>query len=152
MNREPQSGSDSTAVAGLLERPPATTASLHVHGAIAARGGQLAAEVLSFPDFRSARVKALKAQIAAGTYNVPAPKVAAALLDSMLERERVDAGSTVARTPAAPRLITLPAKIFHFDFHFDFDFHFSFQRPGVPGHAAAAYNRPRVHASLIWIG
>jgi flagellar biosynthesis anti-sigma factor FlgM len=105
MNREPQSGSDSSAGTGLLEplSATATAASPEVNAPIAVRGGKLAAEALSFPDFRLARVKALKAQIAAGTYKVPAPKVAAALLDYMLERERVEAGEHRRPNVGCPR-------------------------------------------------
>jgi flagellar biosynthesis anti-sigma factor FlgM len=50
---------------------------------IAARVDNLLAVALSIPDLRVARVQALKAQIKAGTYQVPAQQVAAALLDHM---------------------------------------------------------------------
>jgi flagellar biosynthesis anti-sigma factor FlgM len=53
---------------------------------IEARVDNLVALVLSFPDLRSARVKALKAQIDAGTYNVPAEQIAAALFDYLRTR------------------------------------------------------------------
>lgn len=53
---------------------------------IAARVYKLAALALSIPDLRLAKVQALKAQIDAGTYQVPAQQVAAALLDHMLVR------------------------------------------------------------------
>ena len=43
----------------------------------------LAAVALSFPDLRLARVRALKAQIAAGTYHVTSEQLAAALFDHM---------------------------------------------------------------------
>ena len=50
---------------------------------IAARAHRLAAVALSFPDLRLARVQALKTQIDAGTYQVPAAQVAESLLDYM---------------------------------------------------------------------
>ena len=50
---------------------------------IAARGDNLVAVALNIPDLRLARVQALKAQIDAGTYQVPAEQVAESLLDYM---------------------------------------------------------------------
>ena len=50
---------------------------------IAARAHRLTAVALSFPDLRLARVQAIKAQIDAGTYQVPAAQVAESLLDYM---------------------------------------------------------------------
>ena len=68
------------------------TATIEPHGAsveaaedgssiIAARAHRLAAVALSYPDLRLARVQAIKAQIDAGTYQVPAAQVAESLLD-----------------------------------------------------------------------
>ena len=50
---------------------------------IAPRADNLVAVALSIPDLRRARVRALKARIAAGTYQVPAEQVAESLLDHM---------------------------------------------------------------------
>lgn len=50
---------------------------------IEARVDHLEALALNSPDLRFARVQAIKAQITAGTYKVPAPQLADALLDYM---------------------------------------------------------------------
>ena len=50
---------------------------------IAARVDNLVALALNDPDLRLARVQALKAEIDAGTYQVPAQPVAESLLDHM---------------------------------------------------------------------
>jgi len=50
---------------------------------IAARPDILVAVALSIPDLRVARVQALKARIAAGTYDVPARQVAETMLEQM---------------------------------------------------------------------
>ena len=82
MNQETQSGSDSGfgtgTGTGLLEPPTANAAKFPNREA---RVDNLVALVLSFPDLRSARVKALKAQIDAGIYNVTSEQLAAALFD-----------------------------------------------------------------------
>lgn len=80
MNQETQSGTDSQAGTGLME-PPTANAAQFSH--IEARVGNLVALVLSFPDLRSARVKAFKTQVDAGTYEVTAEQIAAALFDYM---------------------------------------------------------------------
>jgi flagellar biosynthesis anti-sigma factor FlgM len=78
MNQE-QSTADKNPEAGLMD-PQANEARF---SRIEARVDHLEALVLNSPDFRLARVQTLKAQITAGTYDVPAEKVAAALLDYM---------------------------------------------------------------------
>lgn len=50
---------------------------------IAARVDNLVAVALSIPDLRRARVRALQARIAAGTYQVPAEQVAESLFENM---------------------------------------------------------------------
>lgn len=50
------------------------------------RVDNLVALVLSFPDLRSAEVKALKAQIDAATYDVTSEQLAAALFDYLRTR------------------------------------------------------------------
>src|SRR5579863_3827360 len=92
MEREKPPRNDPKAGTGLLE-PEIDSAGL---SGLMAEGGeaeqsessktaagaeQLAALALSIPDRRSGRVKALRAKIDAGTYQVPGEQVAAALLE-----------------------------------------------------------------------
>ena len=92
MNQE-QSTSDSNSATGVIEPTTTPRGGDADSGAarsndarlssIEARVDHLEALALKAPDLRLARVLELKAQIAAGTYQVPALQVADALLDYM---------------------------------------------------------------------
>jgi flagellar biosynthesis anti-sigma factor FlgM len=95
MDQERQSRNDSNVGTGVLEPPPAA-AGAKVAGQVhqprrsttEARVRNLAevATTVSIPDLRLARVRAIKAQIAAGTYDVSSEQLAAALFDYLRTR------------------------------------------------------------------
>jgi flagellar biosynthesis anti-sigma factor FlgM len=94
MNQE-QSTTDSNAATGVMEPQSATTAPSGSNAdiltqiyearfsSIEARVEHLEELALNIPDFRLARVLELKAEIDAGAYDVPAERLAAALLEYM---------------------------------------------------------------------
>jgi flagellar biosynthesis anti-sigma factor FlgM len=92
MNQE-HSTTDSSAATGVMDpqaaptAPPGASADAQAcearFSSIEARVEHLEALALNIPDFRLARVLELKAQIDAGTYDVPAERLAAALLEYM---------------------------------------------------------------------
>jgi flagellar biosynthesis anti-sigma factor FlgM len=89
MNQEQQSGNDSSVGTGTgtgLMEPEPETANAAQFSNLEARAENLVALVLSFPDLRAARVKALKEQIDAGTYDVTSEQLAAALFDYLRTR------------------------------------------------------------------
>jgi flagellar biosynthesis anti-sigma factor FlgM len=94
MNQD-RSSTDSNAATGVMDpqstttAPPGSNADILAQiyearfSSIEARVEHLEALTLSIPDLRMARVLELKAQIDAGTYDVPAERLAAALFDYM---------------------------------------------------------------------
>jgi flagellar biosynthesis anti-sigma factor FlgM len=94
MNQE-HSSTDSSAATGVMDAqaaataPPGSNADILAQiyearfSSIEATVEHLEALTLSIPDLRMARVLELKAQIDAGTYDVPAERLAAALFEYM---------------------------------------------------------------------